>query len=426
MRKLKIAAGLIALAGCLFSNAQVTFPVNGVTDPRTGCYAFTSATIVKDGQTTLNNATLVIRDGKITMVAPNAPIPKDAVVINCSGKYIYPSLIDIYTDYGIPQPQRPQPGPGGGFFGAQQFSSNTKGPYGWNQAIRSEINAADIFTVDDKSAKSFRDLGFGSVLTHQKDGIARGTGAFVTLATEKENLVVVKDKASAHYSFSKGTSTQSYPTSMMGSVALLRQSYLDAKWYKGRPAKEGVNMSLQAWNDEQNLPQIFEANDKWSDIRADRIGDEFGVQYIIKGGGNEYQRMSDIAATKAPYILSLNFPATQEVDDPNDAKYVSLADLKHWELAPTNPAAFEKANIPFVLTAADLKDTKQFWTNLRKAIEYGLSESKAFDALTKTPATWLGVYDKVGSLDQGKLANFLITTGPLFSEKTNIIENWVQ
>jgi hypothetical protein len=54
------------------------------------------------------------------------------------------------------------------------------------------------------------------------------------------------------------------------------------QWYKGRPAKEGMNMSLQAWSDEQNLPQIFEANDKWGDIRADRIGDEFGVQYIIK------------------------------------------------------------------------------------------------------------------------------------------------
>ena len=135
---------------------------------------------------------------------------------------------------------------------------------------------------------------------------------------------------------------------------------------------------------------------------------------------------ADIAATKAPFILSLNFPQPQEVDDPNDAKYISLSDLKHWELAPTNPAAFEKANIPFVLTTADLRDVKQFWTNLRKAIEYGLSESKAFEALTKTPATWLGVYDKVGSLDEGKLANFLITTGPLFNEKTNIIENWVQ
>src|SRR5215475_4448060 len=404
MRKLKPISGLGVLFLCLFAKAQVTSPVNGIADPRTGCYAFTNATIVKDGQTTLNNATLVIRDGKITGVGTNASIPKDAVVINCNGKYIYPSLIDIYTDYGIPQPQRPTL-PAGGFFAPQQFTTNTKGAYGWNQAIKSEVNAADIFAVDDKAAKPLRDIGFGSVLTHQKDGIARGTGAFVTLANEKENLVIVKDKASANYSFSKGTSTQSYPGSMMGSVALLRQTYLDAQWYKGRPTKEGVNMSLEAWNDEQSLPQIFDANDKWADIRADRIGDEFGVQYIIKGGGNEYQRIADIAATKAPFILSLNFPRPQDVDDPNDAKYISLDDLKHWELAPTNPAAFERANIPFALTTADLKDTKQFWTNLRKAIEYGLSESKALDALTKTPATWLGVYDKVGSLDDGKLAN---------------------
>ena len=422
-KRIKSAAGALVL--CTFVKAQVTFPVNGITDPRTGCYAFTNATIVKDGQTTLNNATLVIRDGRITGVGTNASVPKDAVVINCKGKYIYPSLIDIYTDYGIPQPQRPTLPPGG-FFAPQQFTTSTKGAYGWNQAIKSEVNAADIFAVDDKAAKTLRDLGFGSVMTHQKDGIARGTGAFVTLANEKENLVVVKDKVSANYSFSKGTSTQSYPGSMMGSVALLRQTYLDAQWYKSRPAKEGVNMSLQAWNEEQNLPQVFDANDKWADIRADRIGDEFGVQYIIKGGGNEYQRIADVAATKASFILSLNFPQPQDVDDPNDAKYVSLADLKHWELAPTNPAAFEKANIPFAITSADLRDAKQFWTNLRKAIEYGLSESKAFEALTKTPATWLGVYDKVGSLDDGKLANFLITTGPLFNEKTNIIENWVQ
>ena len=436
MRKLTQSTrlgGLLAgltIAFCISANAQVTFPVNGVADPRNGCYAFTHAHIVKDGQTTLNDATMVIRDGKITGVGASLAIPKDAVVINCSGKYIYPSLIDIYSDYGMPQPQRQQTGGGfgggGGFFAQQQFTSNTKGAYGWNQAIHSETNAVDNFSVDDKSAKSLRDIGFGSVLTHNKDGIARGTGSFVTLANEKENLVVVKEKASAHYSFSKGTSTQSYPSSMMGSVALLRQTYLDAQWYKNKPAKEGLNMSLQAWNDAQSLPQIFDASDKWADVRADRIGDEFGVQYIIKGGGNEYQRINDIAATKANYILSLNYPQVQEVEDPNDAKYVSLGDLKHWELAPTNPAALEKANIPFAITTADLRDVKQFWTNLRKAIDYGLSESKAFDALTKNPATWLGVYDKVGSLDEGKLANFLITTGPLFNEKTIIIENWVQ
>ena len=350
-------------------------------------------------------------------------VPKDAVVVDCSGRYIYPSFIDIYSDYGIPIRKGTEVVLI--FRAPAQFNSNTKGAFGWNQAIRPEVDGSKIFVVDGEKAKQLRDIGFGSVLTHQKDGIARGTGV-VTLADEKENLVIVKEKASANYSLNKGTSTQSYPTSMMGVIALLRQTYLDAQWYKTKPANEGVNISLQAWNDNQNLPQIFEADDKWNDLRADRIGDEFGVQYIIKGGGNEYQRIDDIAATKAAFILSLNFPKAMDVEDPNDARFVSLADMKNWEAAPTNPAALEKANIPFCLTAADLKDPKEFITNLRKAFDYGLSEAKAFDALTKTPATLLGVYDKVGSLDAGKLANFLITNGPVFNEKTAIVENWVQ
>jgi imidazolonepropionase-like amidohydrolase len=274
--------------------------------------------------------------------------------------------------------------------------------------------------------KPYRDIGFGTVLTHQKDGIARGTGAVVTLANKKENLVMIKEKAAAFYSLAKGTSTQNYPGSVMGSIALLRQTYMDGRWYKNRPAAEGMNLSLQAWNDNQALPQIFDAGDKWSDVRADRIGDEFGVQYIIKGGGNEYQRISDIAATKASYILPLNFPQAMDVEDPNDARFVSLADMKHWEMATTNPAAFEKAGINFCLTPADLKDVKQFMANLRKAMENGLSETKALEALTKNPAMLLNIYNETGSLEAGKMANFLITSGPVFGEKTAILQNWVQ
>ncbi len=423
MRKIKLLFSGLLFAALL--QAQETFPVNGVADKREGCYAFTNATIVTNAQNTLNNATLVIRDGKIVAVGTTGiVIPKDAVVVDCKDKYIYPSFIDIYSDYGIAAPQRSM----GGFnFNAPaQISSNTKGAYGWNQAIKPETDAAKVFSVDDAKARSYRDIGFGAVLTHVKDGIARGTGTVVTLANQNENLVMLKERASAHYSFNRGTSTQSYPSSMMGSIALLRQTYLDAQWYKNKPAKEGVNLSLQAWNDNQSLPQIFEAEDKWNDLRADRIAKEFGTQYIIKGGGNEYQRIKEIAGTKSAYILSLNFPQAMDVEDPNDARSVSLGDMKHWELAPTNPAAFEKANIPFCLTTADLRDARQFMTNLRKAIEMGLSETKAMEALTKTPATLLGVYDKVGSLETGKLANFLITNGPVFSEKTTILQNWIQ
>ncbi|MGZ5190980.1 MAG: amidohydrolase family protein, partial [Flavisolibacter sp.] len=418
-----IACGMLFLSQS--ARTQTTFPENGISDPRHGHYAFTNATIVKDAGTTITNATLVIRDGKITAVGTDVKIPVGAVEVNCKGKYLYPSFIDIYADYGITLPQR-QVGAGFNFAQPAQLNTATRGAYGWNQAIKTETDAFRMFSVDEAKAKPLRESGFGTVLSHVKDGIARGTGTLVSLANQKENFVILKEKAAAHYSFNKGTSTQSYPGSMMGVIALLRQTYLDAQWYKNKPSDEGLNLSLQSWNESQNLPQIFEASDKWNDLRADRIGDEFGVQYIIKGGQNEYQRIKEIKATGATYILPLNFPQAQDVEDPNDARLVSVSDLKHWEMAPTNHAAFEKAGIPFCLTTADLRDVKSFWTNLRTSFNYGLTENAALNSLTKTPASILGVYDKVGSLDVGKYANFLITSGPIFNERTIIYQNWVQ
>src|SRR5262249_36873891 len=149
-------------------------------------------------------------------VGSGLTVPAGAVEVDCKGKWIYPSFIDIYTDYGTPQRQQQQGGGGFNFFGTPQFESNAKGPYGWNQGIKSDVDVYKVFTVNDATAKPLREAGFGTVLTHIKDGVARGTGAVVTLADEKENFAVIKEKASAHYSFNKGTSTQAYPSSMMG------------------------------------------------------------------------------------------------------------------------------------------------------------------------------------------------------------------
>ncbi len=429
----KICLMFVGLLLLNFVQAQETFQVNGVGDKRDGCYAFTNATIVKDAQTTIKNATLLIRDGKIIAVGEGVAVPADAVVVDCKDKFIYPSFIDAYTDYGMPQQQRAQVG--FSFGGPGQLTNNQKGAYGWNQALKSDVEGHKLFSVDEARAKSFRETGFGTVLTHQKDGIVRGTGTVVALANNKDNFVVVKEKAASLLSFNKGTSTQTYPSSLMGSIALLRQTYLDAAWYKNNPAAtglqgDGVNITLQSFNNNMSLPQIFDpadrgAGDVWGVMRADRIGDEFGVQYIIKATGKEYQRIKEVAATKAPLIVNLNFPVAMDVEDPADARLVSLQDMKHWELAPTNPGAIEKAGIPFCLTSSDLRDAKSFLSSVRKAIENGLSEKAAMDALTKTPATWFGVYDKVGSIEAGKLANFIITTGPVFAEKTTLLQNWV-
>ena len=422
--KLNLLYGLALtfLLGPSVSFAQTTYPANDVATPRSGYYAFVNAKIYKDAKTIINSAILIIKQGKIEAVGINLPLPKDAIVIDCKGKSIYPSFIDIYSDYGMNQVQPSMTT----YRSPSQMLSNTKGPYSWNQALKTEVLHVKNFSVNDARAKEYRKLGFGSVLTHQLDGISRGVGLLTTLAKEKENMVILKEKASAHFSFDKGSSTQDYPNSLMGSIALLRQHFLDANWYKTKPSQEGLNLTLQAFNENANLPQIFEVSDKWSVFRANKIASEFGVQYIFKAGGNEYQRIDEVKAIKASFILPINFPQAMDVEDPNDARFVNVSDLKHWELAPTNPAAFEKAGIPFALTANGLKDISQFMPNLKKAIQNGLSEEKALEALTLTPASLLGVSSTVGSLDIGKWANFLITTGPIFADKTVLVENWIQ
>ncbi|MFM7850851.1 MAG: amidohydrolase, partial [Flammeovirgaceae bacterium] len=241
------------------------------------------------------------------------PVPAGYTEVNLKGKFVYPSFIDLHTNYGLPKTEAPA---GGGFSGAEQIQTKTKGAYNGNQAIKSEYHAAAEFTVDGKTAEKLRASGFGTVLTFRADGLARGTSAVVTLGEERDNVVVLKDKAAAHLSFNRGTSRQSYPVSQMGFTALLRQTYLDAEWYNKLNPKPYKDLSLEGWIATQNLPQIFEANGWLNDLRADKIGDEFGKQYIIRGGGDEYQRISEVKATNAPLIVPVSFPEAFDVDDP--------------------------------------------------------------------------------------------------------------
>ncbi|MGV3587689.1 MAG: amidohydrolase family protein [Adhaeribacter sp.] len=411
---------LLLCAGRFLATAQETFPRNGVYDDRPGLVAFTNATIFTDYQTRLDNATLLIRNGKVVATGTKVKIPADAVVIDVKGKYIYPSLIDIFSSYGLPPVIKVQVP-----YATGPSETQKKGPYSWNQAIRAENNAAEIFRVETKAADDYRKQGFGTVLALHPDGIARGTATLVTLGQKRENEVILLDRAAAGLSFDRGSSTQDYPGSLMGAIALLRQTYLDADWNAKTPGKE-QNLSLKAFTDTRKLPQIFEATDKLNLVRADKVGDEFGQQYIIKGRGDEYQNLNAVKATKATLILPLNFPDAYNVEAPFDASRVAIEDLKHWEMAPANPATIAKANIPFALTAADLKDKKKFLPNLRQAIAYGLDEKEALKALTQTPARLLKAEHLVGALNPNMVANFIITSKPLFQEDNVILENWIQ
>mgnify|MGYP001797029042 CR=1 FL=1 len=144
--------------------------------------------------------------------------------------------------------------------------------------------------------------------TYRADGISRGTSALISLNEGSDNNVMLNHKASANYSFTKGSSKQAYPISTMGMISLLKQTYFDAQWYQSINPPPFTDLTLTAWNSSQSIPQFFDTGGWLEILRADKLGDEFGVQYIIKGGGDEYQRIKEVKATNAQLIIPVTFP----------------------------------------------------------------------------------------------------------------------
>ncbi|WKV11563.1 amidohydrolase family protein [Marivirga harenae] len=410
---------LVCLSFWFFSaNAQETYTVNGVKDERPGLHAFINATVHLDYQTVIENASLVIQKGEVIGVGKDVSIPNGAIIHDLKGKHIYPSFIELSSNIGMPKAENGRsPGP--------QLGPKKEGAYNANDAIKSYFNAHEAFEYKDTDAEKMRKAGFGVVLTHNQDGLVRGTGSVIALHDGPENEIILKEAASNHFSFDKGSSTQDNPSSLMGAIALIKQTYLDAKWYANQT--EMLDISLNAFNQNNRYPQFFDAGgDKLYVLRADRLGDEFGVQYIIKGNGDEYQRLGEIKSTNAQLILPVNYPEAYDVEDPFDAMNVSLEDMKHWEMAPYNLKMLSDKGINYSITSDGLKDASKLSSMISQSIEAGLAEEQALKALTFNPAQFVKMGDKLGSLSKGKYANFIITDGSPVKKETKIYENWVK
>lgn len=410
---------IIKIIIVLFISSQVfgqdTFPFNGVAENFKPIYAFKNATIVSKPGIEIKNGILIIRGDKILALDTKLNIPQSAIVYDLDGDYIYPSFIDLYSDYGMPKSKKEDYTP------VPQYKSKKDGAFHWNEAIHPEVNASEKFTKDNKDAEIYLSNGFGSVLTHNKDGIMRGSATFVSLSKKSDNENILIMDAAALYSFKKGVSKQKNPSSLMGSIALIRQTFLDAEWYKGQ--KNQTNLSYNAFIKQQKLPQIFSVDDELDYSRVLKIADEFEIDFIIKGNGKEFLQISELVKAKSPLIIPLTFPNAYEVNNPETTEWISLEKLKNWEAAPYNPAILANNQIDFCITSAGLKDNKSFLKKLQLAVKKGLSHDDALAALTITPASLIGIENKTATLEKGMLANFIITSENIFDDGF-IYENW--
>ncbi len=418
----KITSILLLLFCTGLVMGQDYFPKNdGVKEKNNNYTAFTNAVLYVTPSQVIRKGTLLIQNGKVIAAGRSVNIPQNAIVIDLEGKHIYPSFIDPYTGFGIEKPERVK-----GQGRSPQYETKRKGFY-WNDHIMPENKGISKFKYDKKTASEYRKAGFGVLNTHIMDGIARGTGVLVALNDEGGDANrIIEDASGQYFSFSKSvTSRQSYPSSLMGAMALLRQMYYDADWYaKGNVTTK--DRSLEALIENRSLTSFIEAGNKGNDLRADKIGDLFNINYVIVGGGDEYEMVDKIKATNARYIIPINFPEAFDVSDPYAANYISLEDMRAWNQEPMNPKVLADNGITFSLTTYDLKKPSEFKGKLMKAITYGLDKTKALEALTIVPAQLLGESDKIGSLQSGRYANFLITSGAIFDKGTVLYENWVQ
>jgi len=227
--------------------------------------------MVKPGQT-LTDCDLLLHEGKIVQVGKN--LKQDgAVALDYTGKVLVPSFIDLYSSVGLD----PVTFKNNGW--RPQLESNKEGAYYWNEAVHPELSAASAFKLVDNSTDQLQQAGFGFALTHHMDGVIRGSGAFVSLGQTEVDKQILSAKAAQVFSFSKGASNQTYPSSQMGAIALLRQALYDLDYYSKNKANLAYSVSLSEWEALSKLPTLFKTEDKWEILRAQKIAKEFKTNF---------------------------------------------------------------------------------------------------------------------------------------------------
>ncbi len=398
-------------------------------------YCIEGATVVTEPGRQISPGSVVLRDGLIEAVGADIEVPADAVRIDGAGLWVYPGLIDTAVSLSE------SGGNGGGSPGQHSTRSSggeppktAPGPVHPLSLVHPERRASDELLPFEgerlRQAERLRRLGFTTVLAVPGAGVFRGSSAAVLLKDERPVAeIIFQDNVAQHISFESGGGARSYPASLMGTVATIRQVILDAQrqaeWslrYEANPQgmKRPENVAaFEALRDvvEHRQPVIFHTSSPDDVLLANRLADEFDLDAAIFASGHEWEIATQLGEIKRTIILPVAFPDKPKVEDDDDeAIEVSIRTMERYLKAPTTAARLEDESIQFALSTSGLKTLSDFKQNLAKMIDEGLTEERALAALTTVPAALLGIDRTNGTLAPGKLANVVVFDGPIFAD----------
>ncbi|GJM19282.1 MAG: hypothetical protein DHS20C14_14950 [Phycisphaeraceae bacterium] len=411
-----LAAGLVASAAALSgaqpsSNSPLVPPPNGMRSAEPDRWAIVNATVHPRPGESIEARTVLIADGVIEgVVAADGADVVGYRVFDAQGMHVYAAFIDAGIEVDTPMPDADEPG------------------RHWIPSVTPRRRALDGVGLVEKERERLRGLGFGAAAIAPEDGIFRGVGAVVSTAKNPEDpsagtAPVYSDGVfhSVGFDRDRSSSVRAYPGSVMGAVSIVRQVFSDAAWQQAIGGEPNAISPLNF-----PFPVVFDCESEMMVLLSDGIAREFGKSAIFRGSGTEYKRLDAIAATGYPVIVPLRFPSKPDLTMPGAVDAVDLATLMEWEQAPTNARRLADAGLPVAITSANLPKGAKFDDNMRRAIdEGGLTPDAALAMVTTTPASILGVEDILGTVETGKIASVLVTSGPVFEEDTERRAIWI-
>lgn len=417
------AALALALATATRADAPASFAIKG-------------ARIVTASGATIDSGTVVLRAGLIDAVGSDVAAPAEARVIDGAGLTVYPGLIDMNNAAVADVPAQEPP----------RNLDTTEALERWKRGVilRPQLEAVEHVKVEAPDLRRLASAGITSVLAVPGGDVIKGRSALVNVVAPEEDpqigavadprrgLVVLRAPVALHVELTHGPRPRgAYPTSLMGTIAFVRQAFLDGQHHQaaiehyGRVRGAGVTRpvhdpSLDALQPALGgrMPVAFEANELREILRALDLASEFKLDAMISGGLEAAPLAPDLKARNARVIYSLNYPSRPRTLGPETDEPMRV--LRQRAGAAEQPAALEQAGVLYAFGSDGLKEPRDFVKNAAKAVRDGLASEAAVRALTINAARIAGVSDRLGSIEKGKIANLVVTEGDLFDEKMKI------
>ncbi len=413
-------------------------------------YALVNARVVTSPGKALEKATVVVRGGVVEAVgvAGAVAVPADAQVIDLSGRTVSPGLIDPYVTEsrlsGVRAVAADGDARGRRAVGAPAVPSPTPAPEPAGNAhpiarVHPERSVLSDLRIAPDVREAFRDLGFTTVAAVPDKGIFRGESAVVSLGDVSLGKSIVVAKSAQHVARDADAPGfgGEYPASKMGAVAAIRQTFSDARWlaaaeaaFAAKPAGRARPERLDAWVALADAAAgkeavVFETPDVLSLLRASKIAAEFALKARYVGAADAYLLADEVQAAKPQLVLTLAFPLPTSVEDDDDWGDVSLQRLRAWDRAPSNPKWMRDLGLTFALTTHGLAEIADLADRAKKARARGLSADDLLASFTTVPAKMLGLEGRAGEIVAGAAANLVVSTGPLFADRTIVEATWV-